>query len=411
MYNLLNDYYTLWKRITLLLSQEVKDNSKMHFILTIVFAFSFVLFVVSSGSAYYTLNKFLGDGTRPVDLIMTIKKTKFEELKVICEGFLNKLLNNFIGNEEIDDENPNDTGNFLASDDIVITKFKQRNKYNQSLNSNKGNLIIFLSMIFFFILMEIYFVFKYVYTRNNLKHIKNFVEVHNITLYSESDLILSYNIAKSYFYNSSIPILNSKETSFQFQKVLLNLSNSFEEVIQTTYSKMKFLNNEYINTFYQGLNQDITNLNTGGFNGDSFYGTMLYGFKPLILRYLELIRYNGIIHFESAKDNKEFLYEIDYAEAAVLLKDVIRPWYSKIKTELENYFDVYYGNVKLVITSLFIVASVVLLIVYLLVWKTVEDRLEMYLKSSIDLINLIPEEIKCQMIIKLNEEEQKEKKE
>jgi hypothetical protein len=45
------------------------------------------------------------------------------------------------------------------------------------------------------------------------------------------------------------------------------------------------------------------------------------------------------------------------------------------------------------------------------VWKTVEDRLEMYLKSSIDLINLIPEEIKCQMIIKLNEEEQKEKKE
>lgn len=411
MYNLLNDYYTLWKRITLLLSQEVKDNSKMHFILTIVFAFSFVLFVVSSGSAYYTLNKFLGDGTRPVDLIMTIKKTKFEELKVICEGFLNKLLNNFIGNEEIDDENPNDTGNFLASDDIVITKFKQRNKYNQSLNSNKGNLFIFLSMIFFFILMEIYFVFKYVYTRNNLKHIKNFVEVHNITLYSESDLILSYNIAKSYFYNSSIPILNSKETSFQFQKVLLNLSNSFEEVIQTTYSKMKFLNTEYINTFYQGLNQDITNLNTGGFSSNSFYGTMLYGFKPLILRYLELIRYNGIIHFESAKDNKEFLYEIDYAEAAVLLKDVIRPWYSKIKTELENYFDVYYGNVKLVITSLFIVASVVLLIVYLLVWKTVEDRLEMYLKSSIDLINLIPEEIKCQMIIKLNEEEQKEKKE
>jgi hypothetical protein len=259
--------------------------------------------------------------------------------------------------------------------------------------------------------MEIYFVFKYVYTRNNLKHIKNFVEVHNITLYSESDLILSYNIAKSYFYNSSIPILNSKETSFQFQKVLLNLSNSFEEVIQTTYSKMKFLNTEYINTFYQGLNQDITNLNTGGFSSNSFYGTMLYGFKPLILRYLELIRYNGIIHFESAKDNKEFLYEIDYAEAAVLLKDVIRPWYSKIKTELENYFDVYYGNVKLVITSLFIVASVVLLIVYLLVWKTVEDRLEMYLKSSIDLINLIPEEIKCQMIIKLNEEEQKEKKE
>ena len=63
------------------------------------------------------------------------------------------------------------------------------------------------------------------------------------------------------------------------------------------------------------------------------------------------------------------------------------------------------------ITSLFIVASVVLLIIYLLVWKTVEDRLEMYLKSSIDLINLIPEEIKCQMIIKLNEEEQKEKKE
>ena len=137
-------------------------------------------------------------------MIMTIKKTKFEELKVTCESFLHKLLNKFIGNEEMDDENQGDANYDISSDDIVISKFKSRNQYNQSINSNKTFLSIFIGIIFFFIIFECYFVFKYVYTKQNLSHIYHYVEVHNITHYSECDLVLSYNIAKSYFYNKSI---------------------------------------------------------------------------------------------------------------------------------------------------------------------------------------------------------------
>jgi hypothetical protein len=41
------------------------------------------------------------------------------------------------------------------------------------------------------------------------------------------------------------------------------------------------------------------------------------------------------------------------------------------------------------------------------VWKSYEENLKDLLKTSVDLINLIPEEIKHQIVQKLNEEENK----
>ncbi len=46
---------------------------------------------------YKLICKFIDDREKPVDLFLTIKK-KFEELKLISETFLNKLLNKFFGN-------------------------------------------------------------------------------------------------------------------------------------------------------------------------------------------------------------------------------------------------------------------------------------------------------------------------
>ena len=172
---------------------------------------------------------------------------------------------------------------------------------------------------------------------------------------------------------------------------------------------MKYLNKDYTDYFYKSINEDITSVNKGGYSETDFYGTMLYGFKTLVLRYFELIRYPGLEHFMSNSD-KNFTNDKDYAEAGALLKDVIRPWYLILKTKLNDYYNKYCDNIELIVTALFIVFLFVLIVVYLLVWKTIEDKLEVYLKSSIDLINLIPEEIKFQMIIKLNEEEQKENK-
>jgi hypothetical protein len=42
-----------------------------------------------------------------------------------------------------------------------------------------------------------------------------------------------------------------------------------------------------------------------------------------------------------------------------------------------------------------------------LVWKSYEERLKSLLKTSVDLIKLIPEEIKREIVKKLNEEEEK----
>lgn len=52
-----------------------------------------------------------------------------------------------------------------------------------------------------------------------------------------------------------------------------------------------------------------------------------------------------------------------------------------------------------------VICCVVLL--YCLVWKSYEENLKDLLKTSVDLINLIPEEIKHQIVQKLNEEENK----
>ena len=414
MMNLLNDYYIVWKDVTFILSKEIKDNTEISKILTATFFMSFVILVIFGIIAHRALTIFLQDGTRPVDLIMTIKKSKFEELKTTCESFLNKLLNKFFGNEEIDDENQTELNYQISSDDIVISKFKQKNIYNQSINSNKTYLTIFIGIILFFLFFQAYFIFKYLYTKSNLSHINHFVDVHNITHYSECDLILSYNVAKSFFFEPTIPILNNTNTSIIFQNTLTNLSDSLESLIKTTYLKMKYLNNDYTNFFYDKINEDITDVNTGNYVQTDFYGTMIYGFKSLILRYFELIRYPGLEYFSlsqqaiNLKDN--YLKDTDYAEGAALIKDVIRPWYKIVKDKLEEYYNDYCGNIELLVTALFIVFLVVLIVVYSIVWKTIEDKLDIYLKSSIDLINLIPEEIKYQMIIKLNEEEQKENK-
>ena len=44
---------------------------------------------------------------------------------------------------------------------------------------------------------------------------------------------------------------------------------------------------------------------------------------------------------------------------------------------------------------------------YFLVWKGYEDKLKTLLKTSVDLIKLIPDEIKREIVKKLNEEEEK----
>ena len=69
----------------------------------------------------------------------------------------------------------------------------------------------------------------------------------------------------------------------------------------------------------------------------------------------------------------------------------------------------YIDQKDLVILSTFIVLIVTILVVYFLIWKSFEDNLKELLKTSVDLINLIPESIKYIIVQKINEEDEVKK--
>ncbi len=86
---------------------------------------------------------------------------------------------------------------------------------------------------------------------------------------------------------------------------------------------------------------------------------------------------------------------------------MIRPWYKTIIALMNKEFEDYISQIKLVNVSTFIVLLCCVILLYCLVWKSYEENLKQLLKTSVDLINLIPEEIKYQIVQKLNEEENK----
>jgi hypothetical protein len=72
-------------------------------------------------------------------------------------------------------------------------------------------------------------------------------------------------------------------------------------------------------------------------------------------------------------------------------------------------FTSFIDQTNLVILSTFIVLIVIILIVYFLIWKSFEENLKELLKTSVDLINLIPESIKYIIVQKINEEDEGKK--
>jgi hypothetical protein len=66
-------------------------------------------------------------------------------------------------------------------------------------------------------------------------------------------------------------------------------------------------------------------------------------------------------------------------------------------------------QVHLVNVSIFIVLIVSIIVIYFLIWKSFEDNLRELLKTSVDLINLIPESIKYIIVQRINEDEDSKK--
>lgn len=295
MQNLLNDYLLIWRNVTFLLVDDVLENADSSKSLVFIFGFSFLISAICLFGLWKLITRFIEDREKPVDLFLTIKKQKFEELKSSSESFTNKLLNKFFGNEETEEESLVDYSTNIKQDDININKFKQKTEYKQSLRSSSEYLINYIKMIIFLIVIQGYLTFKYCYSNSAMKNINQFAQVFNVTHYSQSDIILSLDVTKSFFYNRTIQIYNCTDTEEIFKETFVGISNSFESLLIISYNTSCFLQGSYISQFYNWLNNDISSFVTGmEVKEDSFLGTLKYGFKATISRYFELIRFIGV---------------------------------------------------------------------------------------------------------------------
>ena len=432
MHNLLNDYFLIWRNVTFLLVNDVLENAKSKKVLVFIFGFSFLISAIFLFVLWKLITRFIDDREKPVDLFLTIKKGKFEELKNASDSFTNKLLNKFFGNEEAEEESVIDYSISMKEDDINIVKFKTKNEYKQSLRTSSEYLLNYIKIVIFFIVLEGYLAFKYCFGNVAMKNINQFAEVFNMTHYSQSDIILSLDVTKSFFFNSSIPIFKIDNSRSVFESTFIKLTNSFERLLITSYNTTCFLQGNYIENFFNWLNKDISRYisNETQLTNETFLGTYQNGFKSTIARYFELIRYIGLTYMKK-RDEESFvlgepispngenmyvdnegkvIYPLEmkeFKEVENIARFVIRPWYGNLLKAMNEKFSDYVKNSKLVNISTFIVVLCCIVLLYCLVWKSYEENLKTLLKTSVDLINLIPEEIKYQIVQKLNEEENK----
>ena len=124
MMNLLNGYETNWKNLTYILYRDAKKSTEKIIISLIILIITIFLDIIFVYIYYRVLVNKSINTEKPKNLILTIKKKIFEDLKNSAENFANKLLNKFFGNEENEEESQQDYQTNLQPNDINIVKFK-----------------------------------------------------------------------------------------------------------------------------------------------------------------------------------------------------------------------------------------------------------------------------------------------
>jgi hypothetical protein len=126
-----------------------------------------------------------------------------------------------------------------------------------------------------------------------------------------------------------------------------------------------------------------------------------------IIRYYSIYYQNFSGEFSDNEDddiskiltqNDDKLLKLNYIN-----EEVIKKWYEGFLRLMYNSFKEYKNKSKLNYIIFFICLLVIVIIYYCIVWKMSEEKLNVLLKSSADLINLIPQEIKNIIIEKINE--------
>ena len=412
MYNLLNEYYINWENATKILFNNAVNATNLKIPLMIIVITYIFLSLIIIYIFLNLLSKFSLEREKPINLFLTLKKTVFENLKNKAENFSNKILNKFF---DIDDEeSQQDYKASIQPSDINIAKSKIGIEFNSSI-IRAFSFINMIIVIFVFILLNLlYFILSYFDFRNRMKNILSFIFMLDKNNYSQSNLILSVNIFKSFLFNRNIPIFNFDNSEAIFFINLMNLTIKFESSFSYFSNSKAFLNKHYLKIYEKYLYGNFSELLNPEYfkqNSKRIDTYIKFGIKPFETRIFEKIRYFTIKYIISSENNRlsngisKILMEPEFklVEINILIENIIRSWYNGILTLMNNYINEYLSNSLYINAFIFICLTIIVIIYYSIIWKRCEEKLNSLLKGSADLINLIPQEIKNIIIQKLKE--------
>ena len=412
MHNLINEYYLNWEKVINILFNDCIQATKVKIPLLIILLIYLLISIIIFILFLKLLSKFSLDREKPINLFLTLKKQVFENLKISAENFSNKLLNKFFGNEEVEEESQQDYQSNIQPNDINIAKFKAANESSLSFGRAFDFMIIIIIILIFFLINLVYFISTYLDFRNRMENINQFVLLLEKTHKAQSNFVLSIDIFKSYLYNKTIPILNNNNTREEFIDNFLLLTKHFENSIIYTSKTSSLRRDKYLEKFNKYLFGDFSELIDKDYyneNKEILKSKINNGLKPVKTRIFEIIRYFTMKYFDIDKeegDDISFILKINefkLMEINKMLHSIIRIWYNNVLKLMNKSFGEYQNETKLIYIIIFICFLVILVLYYFIVWKMYEEKLNVLLKGSSDLINLIPQEIKNIIIEKLNE--------
>ena len=409
--NLLNDYLIRGKELIELFMKNVYDQKKNYKYALIVLIGSFVIQITLFVVLYNLLKDFQEDKEKPLNLFLTIKKQKFEQLKEASELFLNQLLNKIFGNDDIEQETASEGSIDLKSSDIVITKLKNKNtnisSYQKFSAQNSNILLSFIKLIIFFMIIQIYLVCEYIFFTFSTNKLILHAEIANLTEYTHIKLIECNDISKSFLFKDDIPIYNETNTTKVYKDTIYTLTEVYGDLLARTYTENLFAS--YTDHFKNRMLSDISSFVTETVRNSLILAVRLkQGFKPLMMRYFDILRVIYLkwdLEKEGQQDKREYLYFNRFAEINIIVRDVIRPWFNSLIEQLFTEINNYVENVKLIEITLYLCFALILVFCYLIFWKNYERKLNESLKVSLQLLNLLPYEIKYQIAKNIEEED------
>ena len=416
MLNLINEYLVNWLKVIVILLNDCEKSTKFNIPLLIIMLIFFIVSISIFIIFLKLLSEFILDREKPINLFLTIKKIVFENLKNSAESFSNKLLNKFFGNEEDDEESKVDYQAKIKPNDINIVKFRAANENKSSIKNAFSFLEIVLVIMIFLLVYIVCSIIKYFDFRNRMSNISQFISLFDKINIDQNSLILSLDIFKSYLYNKSIPVLNRTDTEKQFVENFMDLSEYLEDLIFYFAETKSFLKGEFLQKLRNYLYGNISDILDKSFvqnNSENLRTDFAKGLKASKSKLCESVKYMTLKYFDLIERNgnpnddniSSILSEPEstFSEMNNAVQYVIKYWYKNVIELMVNYFYDYKNKSSIYFIVFFISLIVIDILVYSIIWRTYEEKLKLLLKGSIDLINLIPLEIKNIIIEKLNE--------